>query len=65
MPIYEFQCGECDHPFEELLLSASKIEEVRCPNCNGSLVHKQISLFGTTGGVTKSEASYNSCTTST
>ena len=65
MPIYEFQCGECGHPFEELLLSASNIDEVRCPNCKGSLVHKKISLFGMVGGGTKADASNAACTTST
>ena len=65
MPIYEFQCEKCDHPFEELLLGASEIDEVHCPNCKSGLVHKRISLFGTMGGDTKSDASYASCTTST
>ncbi|TET30356.1 MAG: zinc ribbon domain-containing protein [Anaerolineales bacterium] len=65
MPIYEFQCDKCDHPFEELIFSASKIDEVCCPNCKSTRIHKQISLFGTTGSGTKSDASFASCTTST
>jgi len=45
MPIYEFICSDCGHPFEELVFSASAIEEVTCPECNSPLVSKQISSF--------------------
>ena len=65
MPIYEFQCDKCDHPFEELLLGASKTDEVNCPNCKSHQVHKRISLFGTTGNSVKANTPQASCSTST
>jgi len=45
MPIFEFVCTECDQPFEDLVLSLSKIDEVVCPACGGSQVKKKISAF--------------------
>jgi putative FmdB family regulatory protein len=45
MPIFEFVCQECGHPFEELLRSAGSVEEVICPACGSRQVMKQISTF--------------------
>ncbi len=45
MPIFEFACNECGHPFEELVRNASDTSEVTCPSCGGSQVKKKISTF--------------------
>ncbi|MFZ5810096.1 MAG: FmdB family zinc ribbon protein [Chloroflexota bacterium] len=45
MPIFEFVCSECGHEFEELLRSASEIENVRCESCDSPNVRKKLSLF--------------------
>ena len=45
MPIFEFVCQECGTPFEELVRSASAVDEVSCPHCNSFMVTKQISTF--------------------
>lgn len=45
MPIFEFVCADCGEPFEELVRSASAVDEVTCPNCNSEQVRKQISTF--------------------
>jgi putative FmdB family regulatory protein len=36
MPLYEYQCGECGHRFEKLMLTpaAASDKEVFCPVCN-------------------------------
>ena len=36
MPIYEYQCRDCQKAFEELILRASDAEAVVCPDCGGS-----------------------------
>jgi len=45
MPLYEFQCTECDRSFEELVRSASAIAEVKCPECGSEHVRRQVSTF--------------------
>lgn len=45
MPIFEFVCEDCEEPFEELLRSASAVDEVTCPKCHSEQVRKQISTF--------------------
>lgn len=45
MPIFEFVCQECEAPFEELVRSATAVDEVACPFCESDKVAKQISTF--------------------
>ncbi len=44
MPIYEYVCMECESHFEELVRNG---EAVSCPDCDGSNVRKQWSVFAT------------------
>ena len=43
MPIFEYQCSQCDHRFEVIVLSAA--EPLLCPNCRSSALKKQLSVF--------------------
>jgi putative FmdB family regulatory protein len=45
MPIYEFECDDCEHNFEELLRSSVLMDEVRCPGCGSRQIHKKVSKF--------------------
>jgi len=67
MPIYEFVCADCGQPFEQLVLSASKVSEVACPTCASQNVTKKISTFASrlSGGSSFSfaDSSGSSCTT--
>lgn len=45
MPLFEFVCADCQAPFEELVRSASAVEDVICPTCGSSQVKKKISTF--------------------
>lgn len=45
MPIFEFVCQDCGTPFEELVRSASAVDDVACPFCESEMVTKQISTF--------------------
>jgi putative FmdB family regulatory protein len=52
MPLFEFLCSDCNQPFEELLRSATEINEVSCPVCGSHKIYKRISTFASkvTGG---------------
>jgi putative FmdB family regulatory protein len=45
MPLYEFQCTECDRAFEELVRTSTAIAEVKCPECGGDHVRRKVSTF--------------------
>lgn len=45
MPIFEYVCGECGTPFEQLVLTTSKTVEITCPACHSKDVSKKISTF--------------------
>ncbi len=45
MPLYEFQCVECDRPFEELVRSSAAIAEVKCPTCGSEHIQRKLSMF--------------------
>lgn len=45
MPIFEFECSNCDRDFEELLFNPGAVREVICPECGSSKVNKKISTF--------------------
>jgi len=54
MPIYEYQCNNCQHEFEEILMGSSKEEDIRCPKCSSEDVKKKTSGFSAgTGKATK------------
>jgi len=45
MPIYEYICHDCQHPFERM----QKINDqpcTQCPHCQGANVEKQVSAAG-------------------
>jgi len=41
MPLYEYVCRKCDHPFEALVFGAA--DETTCPKCESAKVEKQLS----------------------
>lgn len=45
MPLYEFQCTDCNDEFEELVRSSSAVAEVKCPVCGSQHVRRKVSLF--------------------
>jgi len=42
MPIYEYQCNNCDHSFEKLIFKGDN-EQVVCPKCGANRVKKLFS----------------------
>nr|HID58142.1 zinc ribbon domain-containing protein [Desulfobacterales bacterium] len=47
MPIYEYQCNECGHHFEEIVTSS--LAEVVCRKCQSPQVKKIPSVFNRPG----------------
>ena len=44
MPIFEFECIDCNNKFEKI---AKVQEKICCPQCNSNNLKKLISTFGT------------------
>jgi putative FmdB family regulatory protein len=42
MPLYEYVCQECDHPFETLVRTST--EKVNCPQCKSEKVERTLSV---------------------
>ena len=54
MPLYEYVCEECKHPFEALVFGG---EQAECPQCHSHKLARQLSLPGrpkVTSGTTAS-----------
>jgi putative FmdB family regulatory protein len=47
MPIYEFLCRDCGRKMSALVLSRSRLDEVRCKRCGGANLEKLVSRFAT------------------
>ncbi|MHB9131927.1 MAG: FmdB family zinc ribbon protein [Armatimonadota bacterium] len=45
MPIYEFQCHDCQAIFEELVRMGSNGEGLSCPSCGSASLSKMMSAF--------------------
>lgn len=48
MPIFEYQCKECNSKYEILHKSSEKMEDIECPECHSKKHIKLISTFSTT-----------------
>jgi len=51
MPIFEYICKECDHPFEALVYGD---EKAQCPKCNSRKLAPQLSTFAVSTKVSAS-----------
>ncbi len=56
MPLFEYQCLECEKTFEEIVLGDAK---PRCPACESRKLRKLLSVFavGAEGSRTSAKAS--------
>jgi len=59
MPIFEYICQECHHPFEILVYGK---EEAECPKCHASKLEPQLSVFAVSAkGSSLSASSASPC----
>jgi len=49
MPLYEFQCPDCESRFERLVRSSDSVLKIICPTCGGEKAERLLSLFATAG----------------
>jgi putative FmdB family regulatory protein len=42
MPIFEYICKDCDHPFEAIVMGGQKAD---CPKCHSRKLAPQLSVF--------------------
>ncbi|RJP73778.1 MAG: zinc ribbon domain-containing protein [Candidatus Zixiibacteriota bacterium] len=62
MPIYEFECRECRHHFDELVRASVNLQDIVCPQCGTNEPKKRMSAFGfSSGGKTVSSAASSAC----
>jgi putative FmdB family regulatory protein len=45
MPIFEFECSQCQSNFEELVRNSEAATKIECPTCGGKKVKKKLSTF--------------------
>jgi putative FmdB family regulatory protein len=51
MPIFEYQCEECNTAFERLVLRPQTATQMACPQCGSLKPARMLSTFSTnTGG---------------
>ncbi len=43
MPIYEFECLECDGQFQSLIMKRGEMDHLTCPGCEGQNLKRLIS----------------------
>lgn len=46
MPLYEYICTDCGHPFEKRVRFSDTNPEIVCPQCNSQETRKRLSLLG-------------------
>ena len=67
MPLYEFQCADCQDDFEELVRSNAAVAEVKCPQCGSQQVRRKLSVFASKvsggGGSYSAAPAASSCST--
>lgn len=65
MPLYDFQCADCQATFDELVRSPNDESSVRCPKCGSSAVKRLLSSFalgrGSSGGSSSVPSSASGC----
>ncbi len=56
MPIFEYQCEECQTVFERITFGASSGTTPACPECTSPHTAKRLSTFSTNTGATMATA---------
>lgn len=61
MPIYEYHCEACGADFEELILSRSAQDDVKCKSCGSAQIVKLLSSSAVRSVVKCGMAPQNRC----
>jgi len=61
MPIYEYQCKQCQHDFEALIWSQRDEQAICCPKCQCKDLGRILSPFSTSATSAGSSLSSSAC----
>jgi putative FmdB family regulatory protein len=67
MPLYEYQCSDCEMKFDALRAMSKADAPIACPRCGSQKTGRMISLFaaiGSEGVIAGAGSSCGSCTPS-
>lgn len=67
MPLYEYQCSDCETRFDALRAMSQADAAIACPQCGSENTQRAISLFsaiGSEGMIVGAGSSCGSCTPS-
>ncbi|MBL8160338.1 MAG: zinc ribbon domain-containing protein [Anaerolineae bacterium] len=60
MPLYEYQCPDCQESFEKLVRSSAAADSVSCPTCGSAHPRRKLSTFAVKGSGRSSSAGADS-----
>lgn len=49
MPLYEYECSDCETQFDALRGMSEADDPIACPTCDSQETHRVISLFSAVG----------------
>ncbi len=56
MPIYEYQCADCNEGFSKLQRVGATLEGVCCPHCKSDKVERKLSSFASSSSSSEASA---------
>ena len=65
MPLYDFECGDCNTVFEKLIREEKDEQGIVCPSCGSKNVIKKFSSFGLKSGWDFTPPKHTKASTST
>lgn len=61
MPIYEYRCQDCGARFEKLMRRQVEQADLACPECGGTRLTPELSVFAAHRGASKPASSSPTC----
>ncbi len=59
MPLYEYQCAECDSVFETIRPIVKADAPIACANCGSMETSRMLSVFAIAGGSSSAESGHS------
>jgi putative FmdB family regulatory protein len=59
MPLYGYECEDCQDEFEEFVTTFSKAAEVTCPECGSGNITRQLSMVAAMKSSSSADYCYN------
>lgn len=59
MPLFTYECEDCESSFEVLVSFSQSKDLIPCPECRGQKTHKKLSLVARMAGSSSSDFSFS------